>query len=79
MREKVIAVLAMARCFADDVVCRCGRCGATTYARPHTALLPFDRICIDCWRKDGQRGEIVLTEDTLREVLLYYGARGRPQ
>lgn len=80
MSGQTVVVVAIERCFADDVAAPCPRCGRPTFFRPHTALLPFQRMCIVCYAANWKPGDrIAVTPETLREVRLYFGAKGRPQ
>lgn len=65
--------------FADDVAVHCARCLRLIFFRPHAPHVD-ERICLDCYRgiADGTH-RIEVTPETLREVLLYHLAKGRPQ
>lgn len=82
MTDKIadVAVVALERGFADDVVGFCSRCTRTVYYRPHTARLLLPVVCVECWlRTRGPDEQHVVTDETVREVLLYFAAKGRPQ
>lgn len=60
--------------FADDVDARCTECDAPIQHRPH-APADLVKICIRCARTKfaiSPAPRIAVTDDTLREVALYY-------
>jgi hypothetical protein len=59
--------------FADDVDARCALCDAPIQHRPH-APADYTKICLGCAaeRFTKETPHIEVTEETLREVALYY-------
>lgn len=76
-----LSVCSPVRVFADDVVDHCCECGREVFIRPHTALLPLQRLCSLCYltrRAAGEEFEIRITPDTARELSEYL-ATSRPK